>query len=382
MYTLPISYVMADGSLPRFGDDVNTTLAKNAELFETAFEAYGDPLFLPDLPEGPTWHSIMSGRETDARGGSPAAKVSKSPGSMVFETAGHAILRTKGEAGLTAALTFSPFGGFHGHFDKLSFVFFAHGKELGVDPGRAKSQAYRLPIHNEWYRATISHNAVLVDGKSQGPAAGFLECFAANDEYAGVVAACTEAYPHITHRRLLLMAPGYVLVFDDVRSSSGERRFDCVYHNRGDGVSLNFTGDSVEPDGAVQGIQYVHGARGGEHSRTVHATFQGDGAYTSLTLAGADNTRILMGDGPCASVEDRVPMAMATRHGTGARFVAILEPVASGKSSSIRSVRYTKSDQDDVIAIIRRDGSETVTLGRDGSFVVRSGGEEVLTGRP
>jgi len=86
---------------------------------------------------------------------------------MVFEDAGHAILRTRGPAQLTAALTFGPYGGFHGHYDKLSFVFFGFGRELAVDPGRARSQAYRLPIHRNWYKATIAHNAVLVDGKSQ-----------------------------------------------------------------------------------------------------------------------------------------------------------------------------------------------------------------------
>ena len=74
-------------------------------------------------------------------------------------------------------LTFAPFGGFHGHFDKLSFVWYARGRERGVDPGRAASQAYRLPIHTQWYRATLAHNTVVVDGKSQEGAAGRLLAF-------------------------------------------------------------------------------------------------------------------------------------------------------------------------------------------------------------
>ena len=70
--------------------------------------------------------------------------------------AGHALLF---EGDCSLALTFGPFGGFHGHFDKLSFVWFGKGRELGVDPGRARSQAYRLRIHREWYRATLSHKS-------------------------------------------------------------------------------------------------------------------------------------------------------------------------------------------------------------------------------
>jgi hypothetical protein len=75
-------------------------------------------------------------------------------------------------------------------------VLFGQGRELGVDPGRARSQAYRLPIHSRWYKATLSHNTVLVDRKSQAPAAGQLECFAANDRYGAVEAQAIDR----THR--------------------------------------------------------------------------------------------------------------------------------------------------------------------------------------
>ena len=75
---------------------------------------------------------MLLGRTVSPKPKAPALQ------SQVFAGAGHAILRTQGPAGLTAAFTFGPYGGFHGHFDKLSFVFFGHGQELGVDPGRAE----------------------------------------------------------------------------------------------------------------------------------------------------------------------------------------------------------------------------------------------------
>ena len=76
-----------------------------------------------------------------------------------------------------------------------------------------------------WYKATLSHNTVLVDRKSQAPATGQLECFAANDRYAAVVARCSEAYPGIVHRRALCQTPTYLLVFDDL-AGTGEHAFD------------------------------------------------------------------------------------------------------------------------------------------------------------
>ena len=56
------------------------------------------------------------------------------------------------------------------------------------------------------------HNTVLVDGRSQNPAAGRLEFFAANDEYAVAVAHCGDAYPGTTHRRLPCLLPGSLVL--------------------------------------------------------------------------------------------------------------------------------------------------------------------------
>jgi hypothetical protein len=58
-----------------------------------------------------------------------------------------------------------PYGGPHGHEDKLSFELFAHGASFIVDPGSStyeKSDPYR-----NYFVGSQGHNTVLVDGKSQ-----------------------------------------------------------------------------------------------------------------------------------------------------------------------------------------------------------------------
>jgi hypothetical protein len=165
-------------------------------LFEPAYHAYQDPQILALLGERTSFESVLLGRTAQAVA-KPAVLES-----MVFEDAGHAILRAKGEAGLTAALTFGPYGGFHGHFDKLSFVFYGFGRELGVDPGRARSQAYRLPIHSHWYKATISHNTVLVDQQSQSLRRASHSLNPGRVHVAG--ARCDDAYSGVKHTRWLL----------------------------------------------------------------------------------------------------------------------------------------------------------------------------------
>ena len=110
MFTVALDYRMADGTLPRFGDATTTRIPGGR--YEAAYRRWPKPAFLSLLPLGPTWESVLYGRAEKPLP-APAA-----PQSTLHAAAGHAILRA---GTTTAAFTFGPFGGFHGHFDKLSF---------------------------------------------------------------------------------------------------------------------------------------------------------------------------------------------------------------------------------------------------------------------
>ena len=133
MFTVALDYTMPNGRFPRFGDDTDTSISGVAGDLEFAFRAYRDPAMLPYLAREPSRESVLFGR-TPGPAQEPPQLTSK-----LFPGAGHAILRTHGEANLAAAVTFGPYGGFHGHLDKLSFVLFGCERELGYDPGRAQS---------------------------------------------------------------------------------------------------------------------------------------------------------------------------------------------------------------------------------------------------
>jgi len=370
MFTLPVHYTMAGQSLPRFGDDVNSSVARGGSLWEIAYHAYRDPAILPLLSDKPTFESILFARRAQPKSAQPALE------SKVFTGAGHAILRTQGKAALTAAMTFGPYGGFHGHYDKLSFVFYGHGKELAVDPGRARSQAYRLPIHTKWYKATVSHNTVLVDGKSQKPAAGKLELFAANPECAAVVATCNSAYPGVKHKRLLVMTETYLLVLDRLVAQK-KRRFDWVYHNRGSKVVT----DIVKPlDVTIDftGADYVNNIRNTASDRLVQIKFIDKDVPTYLIMNARPKTQIMLADGVGALVSDRVPMTIITRFGTDVTFAAVLEPV-SNEVPQITDVSVSKTDSTLTVTIKRGPQTDTVALSSDNHLTVKTAGKEILT---
>jgi oligo-alginate lyase len=344
-------------------------------MLEFAYHAYKDPAMTPYLPTRTSWESVQFGRTVGEHPEPPPQA------SVVFPGTGHAILRTDGDAALAAAVTFGPYGGFHGHFDKLSFVFFGRGHELGVDPGRAASQAYRLPIHRQWYKATIGHNAVLVDGQSQAPAAGVLAAFAANKQYSAVVARCNEAYKGVEHRRLLCLTPAYLLVFDDLRAET-PRRFDWLYHNRGSAAECEAVAQQDPRPPAAPGWEYIENVRFGATDGPIRVRFPGDKVSTHLTMAPATGTELRTGDGVGKSVVDRVPLVAVGRRGQHVQFAAVLEPVKQNGTpavGSVTSVKVERLGDAFLITVDRGDASDTITLGDRDTIEVRSGDRLMLS---
>lgn len=371
MFELPARCAMPDGSLPRFGDDVGTSATDHPQLLEPAWNATRDPVIAGLLPGKPNWPAVMFGREPSG------ARRPPPEGSEAFRATGLAVLRTKGEAGLAAAITFGPYGGGHGHLDKLSFVLFGLGRELGVDPGRAASIAYRLPVHANWYKATVGHNAVVVDGKSQRPAEGRLELFAANDSCAAAAASCDAAYPGVRHRRLLCLMPEYLLVVDELTSDE-VRRFDWIYHNRGTAARCPAADREGSLAGKLSGQEYLRDLREGATDVTVRAEFAGDGPGTWLTVAAAAGTEVRTGSGVGSSIDDRVPLVLVTRSGRSARFAAAIEPVRSGGKARVGDVRVEEEAEGLTVRVLLGGSEDAFRLGRGGGLRVTGGGRAVL----
>ncbi|MBL7152514.1 MAG: alginate lyase family protein [Phycisphaerae bacterium] len=372
MFTLPAQYAMVRDKLPRFGDDVSSSLNAGGSFWEAPYHAYRGEAILPLLSRTPTLESILLGRRIQGR---PAAAPLES---RVFTGAGHAILRTQGKGALTAAMTFGPYGGFHGHFDKLSFVFYGHGQELAYDPGRAASQAYRLPIHSKWYKATIGHNAVLADGKSQQPAAGKLELFAASPKCAAVAATCNAAYPGVRHKRLLVMTETYLLVLDRLTADK-PTRFDWLYHSEGSKIIPGLATRPADIAADFAGAEYISNVHRATSDKAVRLEFIDERVMTHLIMDAQAGTEVTLGDGPGSSVTHRVPMTMITRSGKDVTFAAILEPVKPGAKPHVTDIALDKTDSDLTITVNRGPQTDTIHLTATNHLTVKTAGKEILT---
>ena len=321
MYTVATDYLMPDGTLPRFGDATTTGIPR--DRYESAYRQWRGPALMALLPDGPTWESILLGRSERLE----ATVDTAGANSVLKAGAGHAILRTTGSNGPSAAvMTFGPFGGFHGHFDKLSFVYYGLGQELGYDPGRARSQAYRLPIHRNWYRATVSHNTVVVDGVSQAGVAANGGLFLADEQVSAASAWTDDAYEGVIHRRLMVLRPGFLVVADLLDSDDGRtHRFDWLYHNRGTGVaSPSAETPGLLPDG--QGFEYLEDVCQGMMNGLIRATVSLSEGNVDVTVNPQAGSSVLVGTGVGESVTDRIPLICVSREGMAAQFAAAVEP--------------------------------------------------------
>ena len=352
MYFLAFDYLMSDGSLPRFGDAVQDS--PRQQVNEKAWAAYKDDRLLAALPSEVTWDGIILGRTRIEKTGGPKS------GSKLFPGAGHAILATNGPGKLTAAITFGPYGGTHGHFDKLSFVFFGFGEELGIDPGRAASQAYRLPIHKDWYKASTGHNTVLVDGNSQQPASGKCLAYNSTDSFAAVAADAGTAYNNVSHKRFMLLSANYLLILDELNSlDKNEHSFDWLYHNKGLSITCNLPESNRKPGNIPSGYAYLKDLSGfsSEKNQLISAIFNNPKTNLHLKMVGQKGDEVFTATGPFTSIKDRVPVVIVRRKGKAVRFATLLEPVASNGKAIIKSIELTSEDNS-FVAILKYDGHE------------------------
>jgi hypothetical protein len=228
MFDAPLVNLYPDGTLParkdsRYASPIGQRW--HVGMYELAYRRYGDPAYagllrtlyadppavedcIPNiaglidvLPSEPAQRERLDLRgflnavpELDGPLGPPTRTSADLPGT------GLAILRA--DDGRTyASVDYGRYGGGHGHPDRLQLNLYTRGRRWLTDWGTGN---YRFD-HLRWYRATVAHNTVVVDGRSQQPADGHLRRFV-DDEHIGFVdASADRVYPNVRYRRQVLL---------------------------------------------------------------------------------------------------------------------------------------------------------------------------------
>jgi hypothetical protein len=287
-------------------------------------------------------------------------------GCSLFPSSGLTVLRqaegdfTRQPESTAVSLSYGPYGGGHGHPDKLNIVVYALGRQWLPD---FPSMPYESHWKPEWTAQTVSHNTLVVDGISQRPntrgtpyfpndrssdrVLGQLERF--EPEHKLAAATCDSAYEGLTLRRSVRLC-GHVVVDQlDARPASAAagrapRQFDYVLHVDG---TLRETSAPLAPRsgplGREYGYQYVVQKQGILTSRVLALSFAGGGKMLRIWIVPTGKTpaEVVLADGLTDAPDRTMPMLVVRRNAPAARFITVIEPVAAG--APLRAVRLEPS---------------------------------------
>ena len=225
MLESPFGQVTPTWQLPAMNDTGRMRFAPGAEadFYEYAYAWWGNPAFGWWVSRNPrtTRAYVLAGRPVPPDVSFPA------PASRVYADSGVAVLRSA--PGNYIAVDYGPHGGWHGHFDKLNLLLWGRGEMLAEDPGCI---AYGNPRHFGWYKNTLSHNTVALDGVHQRPATGTLVVFTATNDWTLCAVRADGIAPDAQVGRATALVGDVVLDFIWVKSARA-RQIDWAFHSRG-----------------------------------------------------------------------------------------------------------------------------------------------------
>ena len=171
---------------------------------------------------------------------------------------------------------------------------------------------------------------------------------------------CDDAYPGVSHHRLLALMPGRLLVVDYLVSRK-EHRFDWLYHSLGTAVWHTVSAPLEPVKLTHSGAEFLRNVRGGKTDRLIKVDFLSGDITTRLVMAAAENTGYVLGEGPFRSIRDLIPMVMVSRSGREALFAAVIEPVCVGVPARTTDIEVRRQGQRCLISL-RGFSNETCSL--------------------
>ncbi len=288
----------------------------------------------------------------------------------------------------------------HGHFDRLSWIFYDGGREVVTDYGaarflnvEAKDGGRYLPENESWAKQTVAHNTLVVDETSQfganlrrADATGTR--FLHFSERGGVTLAAARlegAYEGVTIQRAMALIDlpeiGHPVVLDLMRArSGGTHRYDLPLYYRGVLLdsTLSFAGgtDRLSPLGARAGYQHLWDRGRAAVSRASQriAWFNQDRFY-SYTFASPNVSEAILvelgANDPNYNLRHERGFILRANDRRDFSFAAILE--AHGQYSA--SEEFAREARANIISVrLVQDGDRDVVV------LETAGGEEIAIG--
>lgn len=294
------------------------------ELLEAYMHDCGAPRTAQSARSSLSWWSLV-----EMLPELPALDAPWEPRSVLLESQGVAVLRSEGRY---ISLECGPYGGGHGHPDRLHLTLHADGVHWLPDPGTGQYVTRDL----FWYRSTLAHNAPRIDGESQPPGNATCECFDDQGDWAWV----RGRFENLN--RIVTVGPGYIVDVTDL-SAREEHLLELPWHIAGRGTVETrgrWVDDELRDEFVTRVQRFVPDEPGpivlthtdGRAQLRLHLVFAGD---------------LLEMEGPGLPGRDHRARFYGVRvGGRNARIVAVLE--AGSGAVAVRTVQ-TRGDSVEII---------------------------------
>ncbi len=359
MYDAPLRFATPSLTLPAFNDSTEVNLRAQAPAYELAYARYKNPLYLPLLAASnrENDYALWFGVESLPRAGAVQWR------SANYPTSGYAVLaKGRGQGATWLCLKYGPHGGGHGHPDKLHLEIHADGEPLAADPGMAR---YGVPIHADWYRTTVAHNTVVIDGSDQQPTEGKCLQFGAIDGVNFVVADGGAIYPDAQFvRAVALLSEELIAILDRVHCRR-QHTIDIALHLQGEWE--NPPAGTAWQTPAVRGYKYLSNATTRRVDASTSLTIRRNGrSQVSVTVATPAPAELITATGVGRHSEHRVPMLLLRRKASELRAVWVLN--LKGVPLAVETLPSPESHPDLLIAQV------TLPNGRKRLLALNPGG--------
>lgn len=330
LFDFMITYADPGFEMPTINDGrvVNLTEADRATYYELAYRRLGDPHYVPVLMQSyrTDLNALLYGVPELTDGVTPPWQTQN------YAESDLTVLRSnEGVNSIQVTLNYMGYQGGHSHPDQLSIVLYGLGTSLAPDAGSIK---YRLPEQEGWFKQTVAHNGVVVDGTSQERSSeSQLTQFVTSDKVQMATVFSDGVYPGVNLERTLLLNDAYLIDMYSARSDSSHT-YDWVYHNMGEfsTADVDFA-PADNPPGATNGYEYLSDVASTSFDDSWQAEWSvALNTYVGIYVIGEPDTEYYTAEGPIAArVDDEiadnpVSLLIARRNAETTRFVSIIQP--------------------------------------------------------
>lgn len=251
---------------------------------------------------------------------------------------GLAVLR-KNDSLTYASLDYGKYGGGHGHPDRLNLNYFTNGRRWLADWGTGN---YYFD-HLKWYRSTIGHNTIGVDGKAHLPADGVCTIFEETSAVSITAGKVSEIAPGVDmSRTILLLNDGLLFDFMSVDSKESHQ-YHYTLHSFGELVLGEEKLEPVKLNG--ENYNFIKDTFKYSTGDSFISKFDNKDASFIIHTIGEENTTLYKGKayGPPDQIPTLFPVLIVERNGRAVDFASVMEDNEAGHEPRVQN--FKKADE-------------------------------------